>query len=136
MGTWSHEPFGNDTANDWAYELEDSSDLSHVERTLDKVLAVGDEYLEAPEAEEAIAAVEVLAKILGKGTQADAYTEKIDEWVRGVEAKPSPALRAKARRVLQRIVSTNSELAELWDEGEDAEQWRNSIQQLVSAVEV
>jgi len=21
MGTWSHEPFGNDTANDWAYEL-------------------------------------------------------------------------------------------------------------------
>lgn len=24
MGAWSHEPFGNDTAGDWVYELEDA----------------------------------------------------------------------------------------------------------------
>jgi hypothetical protein len=28
MGAWSHEPFGNDDANDWAYDLEQVSDLS------------------------------------------------------------------------------------------------------------
>jgi len=27
MGTWSHEPFGNDDANDWAYRLEEEEDL-------------------------------------------------------------------------------------------------------------
>ncbi len=31
MGVWSHEPFGNDTANDWAYGLEETTDLSYVE---------------------------------------------------------------------------------------------------------
>ena len=30
MGAWSHEPFGNYTANDWADQLEESSDFSIV----------------------------------------------------------------------------------------------------------
>ena len=34
MGAWSCEPFGNDTASDWAYALEDTKDLSHVEAAL------------------------------------------------------------------------------------------------------
>ena len=34
MGAWSHEPFGNDDANDWAYELEETEDLSHIEAAL------------------------------------------------------------------------------------------------------
>lgn len=49
MGTWSHESFGNDTACDWAYELEGITDLSVIESTIDRVLESEDEYLEAPE---------------------------------------------------------------------------------------
>ena len=30
MGTWSHEPFGNDAANDWAYGLEDGGGIEVV----------------------------------------------------------------------------------------------------------
>lgn len=135
MGTWSREPFGNDTANDWAYGLEDVKDLSYVEAALDKVLAVGDDYLEAPDAEEAIAAVEVLAKLLGRETQSDAYTEKVDEWVKKFNSKPNPALCNKARQVLQRIQSENSEIVELWEEAEEAEEWRKSLEQLRSALE-
>lgn len=82
MGVWSHEPFGNDTANDWAYGLEETTDLSYVEATLDKVLSQGEEYLEAPDAEEAVGAIEVLAKLLGRGSQSDSYTKKVDAWVR------------------------------------------------------
>jgi len=26
MGTWSAQPFGNDTAADWAYDLDGASD--------------------------------------------------------------------------------------------------------------
>ena len=28
MGAWSNDPFGNDTACDWKYSLEESNDLS------------------------------------------------------------------------------------------------------------
>lgn len=133
MGAWSHEPFGNDTANDWAYELEGATDLAPIEQALDKVLAVGTEYLEAPEAEEAIAAIEVLAKLLGKGTQSDAYTQKVDAWVKTISSEPSTALLEKGKRVLQRVTSVDSELFELWEE-EGGNSWKESIGSLRSAI--
>lgn len=132
MGAWSHEPFGNDDANDWAYGLEDVSDLSLIDEALDRVLAA-DDYLEAPEASEAVAAVEVLAKLFGKGTQTDSYTEKVDEWVKSVAAKPSSSLLVKASRTLERILGENSELRELWEEG-GAEEWLGSISALKKAI--
>lgn len=132
MGTWSHEPFGNDDANDWAYGLEDVDDLSLIEQTFDTVLEA-DEYLEAPEASEAVAAVEVLAKLLGKGTQSDAYTEKVDTWVKSVSAKPDAALLSKGKRALQRILGDNSELRELWEESESTD-WQDSIAALQRAI--
>jgi len=131
MGAWSHTPFGNDTANDWAYGLEEVDDLSVIESAIDAVLQNGEEYLEAPEAEEAVAAIEVIAKLLGKGTQFDTYTEKVDEWVKRVGKIPSPELLQKAREAISRILSADSELAELW---EDSEEWRISMQNLNSAV--
>jgi hypothetical protein len=132
MGAWSHEPFGNDDANDWAYGLEGSKDLELIEETLDKALAA-DEYLEAPAASEAIAAVEVVAKLLGNGTQSDAYTEKVDEWVKAVAVRPSPSLLAKAKQVLSRVQDENSELRELWEEAGSTE-WENSIKVLHRAI--
>ena len=54
MGTWSHESFGNDTANDWAYELEDATDFSVIEAALQVALDEGDEYLDADLAMEAM----------------------------------------------------------------------------------
>lgn len=132
MGAWSHEPFGNDDANDWAYGLEDSNDLSLIEAALDRALEA-EEYLEAPEASEAVAAVEVVAKLLGKGTQTDSYTEKVDEWVKSVPAKPDAALVAKAKRTLERVLGENSELRDLWEEG-GAGEWLGSIRSLQSAI--
>ena len=133
MGAWSHEPFGNDTAGDWAYGLVESTDLSHIEAALDKVLEQSG-YLEAPDSEQAIAAVEVLAKVRGKGTQSDSYTEEVDAWVASLQAKPTSALLQKAKRVLQRIVSKDSELLELWSQGDEADSWKSSIASLQSAI--
>src|SRR5687767_2376673 len=134
MGAWSHEPFGNDDANDWAYELEEADDLSYVEAALDAVLDA-EGYVEAPEASCAVAAVEVLAKLLGKGTQSDAYTEKVDEWVKKVRAKPSSPLLEKARLALARVRAEESELKELWHEG-DAAEWEASLDSLQAAISV
>ena len=132
MGAWSHEPFGNDDASDWAVDLEETKELSLIEEALNDVLQA-DEYLDAPEASVAIAAIEVIAKLLGKGTQTDAYSEGIDEWVKSISIKPSTALIAKANRVLERVLGEDSELRELWEEV-GADDWLNSVNALRKAI--
>lgn len=134
MGTWSHESFGNDTANDWAYELEDATDFAVIEAALQVALDEGDEYLDADLAMEAIAAVEVIAKRLGKGTQSDVYTEKVDQWLETISEQPSDDLLSLAKRVLERIVADDSELKELWLESDEYELWLGNIQQLKDAL--
>ena len=78
--------------------------------------------------------MEVIAKLLGRGTQSDAYTEHIDEWVKTVGLKPSPSLLEKASRTLDRILSDDSELRELWQE-EGTGDWESSIANLKKALE-
>ena len=134
METWSHESFGNDTANDWAYELEDATDFSVIEAALQVALDEGDEYLDADLAMEAIAAVEVIAKRLGEGTQSDVYTEKVDQWLETISEQPSDDLLSLAKRVLERIVADDSELKELWLESDEYELWLGNIQQLKDAL--
>lgn len=134
MGTWSHESFGNDTANDWAYELEDATDFSVIEAALQVALDEGDEYLDADLAMEAIAAVEVIAKRLGKGTQSDVYTEKVDQWLETISEQPSDDVLSLAKRVLERIVADDSDLKELWLESDEYELWLGNIQQLKDAL--
>lgn len=132
MGTWSHEPFGNDSANDWAYDLEDCTDFSLVAAALRRAADSG-EYLDADEAVEAIAAAEVLAKALGRGTQSDAYTEKVDAWLASIPAKPSPELSTLAQRALARVLGPESELRELWEESDEFGLWESSVVALQSA---
>lgn len=134
MGAWSHEPFGNDTANDWAYDLEDARDLSYIEKALDRVLENKDSFLDADAAQEAVGAIEVLAKLLGHGTQSDAYTEKVDAWVASMNLRPSPQLLHKAQRVIERVVADDSELFELWQDCEDTQQWLSSMTRLLAVV--
>lgn len=134
MGAWSCEPFGNDTAGDWAFGLDDAKDLSYVEAALDAVLKqVEDEFLESTDAEEAVAACEVLAKLLGKGTQSDGYTAGVDAWVASVGVKPGPGLLDKARKGLKRVTGDNSELRELWEE-DGGEDWLESVETLRHAL--
>jgi hypothetical protein len=135
MGAWSHEPFGNDSANDWGYGLVESTGLGYVEASLDRVLEVGEDYLDASDAEEAVAAIEVLAKLLGKGTQVDSCTRKIDAWVKATGSMPSPALRLKAKQALQKVMSENSELCELWEESDEGAQWKAAMIALRAAID-
>ena len=79
MGAWGTGVFDNDTACDWVGELVESSDLSRIETTLDNVLQAGSGYLEAPEAEEALAAAEVVARLQGNWGVRDVYTAPVDE---------------------------------------------------------
>lgn len=130
MGAWDTGIFDNDTACDWACGLKDAHDRALIERTLDAVLDVGDDYLEAPEAEEALAAAETLARLLGRGGVRNAYTEAVDAWVAAHPGRPSPELLGKARRAVARILGADSELRELWEDSDDADAWRQAVEDL------
>ena len=134
MGAWSHESFGNDDACDWAADLQEGNDLEPVEAALDEVLAVGDDYLEAPPASEAIAAAEVVARLQGRFGVRDAYSEELDEWVARVALQPSPELIDKACRALDRILQEPSELLELWEDSGEPGEWREAVDELKSRV--
>lgn len=136
MGAWSHESFGNDDACDWAAQLDEYDDLSLVEATLDTVLDAGDDELEAPEASEAIAAAEVVARLQGNPGTADALPEELDAWVERIRLLPSADLATKARRALDRVLAGPSELMELWDESGESEAWQASVRELKDRIRI
>ena len=124
MGAWDATPFGNDTACDWAYGLDDSTDLFYIEETLQAVLDTGDDYLDAQQGDEAIAAAEILAALHGKPSPPGAYTEDIAAWISAHPLKPSAGLLKKALAALDRIQREPSELLKLWKENSE---WSSSV---------
>jgi hypothetical protein len=133
MGTWAVDAFGNDFAQDWAEDLHETSNMDAIENTLDTALTDGEE-LEAPLAAEALVAIEVLARLQGKGGERTEDSAAIDEWVdaRKAKAKVRTDLAAKAQLALARIVSEQSELRQLWEESEHYDAWRQSVDDLAA----
>ena len=134
MGTWSVDAFGNDDAADWAHELEDAEDLSPIHEAIEAVLAVGDEYLEGPQAAIALAAIEVLARLGGNPGEKSAYTDTVDKWILSTELKPTVELLDKAQAAIVRILAEDSELKELWEESDEYDSWSASIDDLRTRV--
>ncbi len=136
MGAWAVDAFGNDDALDWAYELEESNDLSLVESAFEKVLATKDDYLEAIDATQALAAVEVVARSQGNWGARNSYSETVDKWVEKVKPVPSVELSQKAHSTIERILDKKSELEELWKESDEYDAWYASVQELKSRVHI
>jgi septation ring formation regulator EzrA len=134
MGAWGTGVFDNDTACDWAYSLEESNDLSVVDAALEKVLATGSEYLEAPDSEEGLAAVEVVARLQGNFGEKNSYTETVDAWVGKNKTKVPPELAKKALATIERILSEPSEIVELWKESGEFDAWKSNIDNLKSRI--
>jgi len=130
MGAWGHLAFDNDTANDWAYDLEEVDDLSSVETAFAELEAVGADYLDQDVACNALGACEVLARLQGHAGYTNAYTKKVDQWVAAHKIKPPPALLKRASAAIDRILAKNSELRELWEETDDGDAWRKSVEDL------
>jgi hypothetical protein len=129
MGAWGVLAFDNDDANDWAYDLEKADDLSLIESAFDTVNEAED-YLGAPEASNALAACEVLARLNGKPGYKNSYTEKVDEWVAAHPQTPSAELLSRASAVIDRILGENSELKEMWADSDENDDWLASVDDL------
>ncbi|MFA6045195.1 MAG: DUF4259 domain-containing protein [Phycisphaerales bacterium] len=131
MGAWGVGPFENDAACDWEWQLEKVDDLSVIQQALEAASKGDpeDDFLDADIASEAVAACEVLARLQGNPGKSDSYTEAVDRWVAGHPLTPSASLIKLARAVLDRVVSEQSELRELWDESDSVE-WLASIESI------
>jgi hypothetical protein len=136
MGAWAIDALGNDDACDWVYGLEECTDLSLVEEALNKVLVEGDAYLESPEACEALAAIEVIARLQGNWGEKNAYSVAMDAWVEKTGLVPGKELAEKAHKVIARILADDSELKELWQESEEFDEWQVSVKNLAGRVHV
>lgn len=129
MGAWSADSFGNDGALDWLYEFTENPGVEMLRDTLEHALtAESDEYLEAPDSEEAIAAAEIVAALSGKPS--DALPVDLRAWLQTAHGLTADAkLKALALSAVKRIV-TDSELAELWAESDDGPLWVKTMLEL------
>lgn len=130
MGAWDSDPFGNDSACDWIYQLETVNDLSLIENTLKAVIEVGGEYLESFEAEQAVAAVDTIARLKGNFYVKNPSTETLDKWVESNNFEINSELIDLSVKVLDRIQTAPSELLELWEESDEFSNWKKHLEDL------
>ena len=134
MGTWALDAFGNDYAMDWAQDLHEYKTLELVETTLDNVIDSAEAELEAPFAAEALAALEVIARLQGQPGEDDPATAEVDEWVAACKKKVTPPLLEKARLAFERITAETSELRQLWQDSEHFAAWQADVADLRQCV--
>ncbi|MGK5066794.1 hypothetical protein D3C81_698730 [compost metagenome] len=134
MGTWATDAFGNDYAMDWAQDLHEYKTLELVETTLDNVIDSTEAELEAPFAAEALAALDVIARLQGQPGEDDPATAEVDEWVAACKKKVTPPLLEKARLAFERITAETSELRQLWQDSEHFADWQADVAALRARV--
>lgn len=136
MGAWGHEPFSNDNAMDWLNEMLDAEDDEPLIEALGEVAGTEpDEYLDADLGSIALAAA-ALVTALG-GHEVTDLPEDLVDWLESQDAEVLQELYEKhapvARAALARI-QVNSEIAELWEETDDAQAWHQQIKNFDAAL--
>lgn len=107
MGAWGNGSFDNDDAADFLADVTDGADLALVREIFATVLGAED-YLEAPDASQAIAGAEIVAAAAGRPTPAAQEEEELSEWLGRVRPTADPDLIRQAVQVLDRVVGENS----------------------------
>ena len=127
MGAWGPGVFENDDASDWVWELEDDTDGSVLTEALRLVAdAPAEEYVEAPESCNALAAAEIVAAARGR-LGASLPTEAA-AWIAANAHVVDDQMLALARAAVERV-GADSELKELWDEAADPA-WAAAVAEL------
>lgn len=143
MGSWGAGVYENDSAADWALWLAKSEGFSRIESAFRALSGEADQddpgavvFVDADDAIHAIAAADVVARLLGVERAQNAYCEAAVQWVEARRGSlvVSAALVDQARAALELAVAPQSELYEMWaDNGEDDPaflRWQESVAEL------
>jgi len=129
MGTWGNSPFDNDVALDWVGDLERIGDTTFLRQSLEIKRLGG--YFDSDDGCMALAAGEVVAALLGRPGSGLPY--EVRTWVRANPDIDADSLVAPALRAIEEVLSSGSELRELWEDDEELfAQWYKRVQNLVA----
>jgi hypothetical protein len=129
VGAWGEKPFENDSALDWLNDLR-SGGVATLRETLSTVATSSkDDYLDVDDGSFAIAAAEIVAASLGQGR--DRLNGDARSWLDTNAGALVAADVALARRAVERVVGSNSELRGLWDEAGNDSVWHADVRQLL-----
>lgn len=128
MGAWGHKSFENDDAMDFVATLGEVGSPEPVVEALVIAEEAEENQLEAPTACEAIAAAEIVAAMLGK--PAEGFPDGLEDFLTGA-APPTPAFVKLAIKATKRVLA-DSELKELWEEGDGGDAWRADVEALLA----
>lgn len=130
MSSWTLDAFNSPAAQEWIEEAILTNDSSAIEEAIFMVLDNGDAYLELAEAQTALAAIETVAAILGRPSASFSEQPELVRWLARVRPDGGAALAIEGRRVLVRILATESELREYWEDTDEFDAWLASIYDL------
>ncbi|HEX9210695.1 MAG TPA: DUF4259 domain-containing protein [Bradyrhizobium sp.] len=128
MGAWGLGVFENDTSCDFASAVADGGGIDALREAIERVLSSRRNYLEASDAEEGLAAADIVARLRGNPGQQSTYTAAVDAWVAKSKAVAADELVQKAKQVVARILAEPSELLELWAESQDFDGWKRAVE--------
>jgi len=131
MGAWGTKSFENDDALDWVYELEKCNDPKIFWDAVESV--IHEEYVDSDIATEALAALEVTAAMKGKNT--GELPEEVEKWLsENKEIQLPDNFYTRAEEALNKIMGSESELKELWEESDSYKDWLDNMQDLISRI--
>ncbi|MCI0361602.1 MAG: DUF4259 domain-containing protein [Planctomycetaceae bacterium] len=129
MGAWGEGVFENDQAGDWLDQLVESGKPSAIDTALSVAIKARPGQLDADDAAAALAAAEVVAAARGH-RHAD-LPDDVKQWLASSRYAPTAAAVALCVKSVARV-RDDSELAELWAEGDELAAWNRGISGLLA----
>lgn len=122
-GVWGTGSFENDSAADWAYELDLTKPASYLLAVFNAIPPNG--YIDADACSVAIAAADVTASL--KDGKTENLPPSVATWVVISKREYKPFFATKALEAIGYCKNTErSEIAQLWSEG-DPQQWLDQV---------
>ncbi len=128
MGAWGVNSFDNDDAMDFLSEIQESSDVSVLMGAFERINSA-DDYVEAPECSQALAAAELVAAINKR--PASELPEAAMGFINRMRGELPKSLISNALQAVERI-RQSSELRQLWEESGDISGWNKAVSNLES----
>ena len=130
MGAWGEKAFENDSALDWFNDLE-AEGVEALRHLLESVAETDEaDYLDIDDGAAAIAAAEIVAAARGRGR--DRVTKPVIAWLDANADQLVEEDIVLAAGAIERVVAGNSELRELWEEGDVDSPWHADVRTLLT----
>ncbi len=132
MGAWGHRIFDDDTAYDYVDEIDNSDNPKEIFKKAFKT-AVDSEYLEYDACHAVTVSASYIDSILnGTRPRVNAEDENYFQFIENNKNLDVVDLKTDAVKALEKVISDNSELNELWTDNEELyPQWKGNIEDLI-----